>query len=98
MNKIFPTIDEFSNYPRLDHYRSKTSGYSKLSGNIGESAYEIAVKNGFKGTEKDWLESLSPYIGKNGNWYVGNEDTGVSASQSQNMIALTEEEILEICK
>lgn len=24
----------------------------------GESAYEIAVRNGFKGTEKEWLESL----------------------------------------
>lgn len=27
-------------------------------GNDGESAYEIAVRNGFIGTEQDWLESL----------------------------------------
>lgn len=25
---------------------------------VGYSAYEIAVQNGFKGTEKEWLESL----------------------------------------
>ena len=65
---------------------------------LANARYEIAVKNGFIGTEKDWLESLSPHIGENGNWYVGNEDTGISASQSIDMIALTEEEILEICK
>lgn len=27
-------------------------------GEQGKSAYDIAVKNGFKGTEKEWLESL----------------------------------------
>lgn len=27
----------------------------------GYSAYEIAVQNGFKGTEKEWLESLKGY-------------------------------------
>lgn len=27
-------------------------------GRDGESAYEIAVRNGFKGTEKEWLDSL----------------------------------------
>ena len=25
---------------------------------IGKSAYQIAVENGFKGSEKDWLLSL----------------------------------------
>ena len=29
-----------------------------FKGNDGESAYEIAVKNGFIGTEEEWLESL----------------------------------------
>lgn len=33
--------------------------YNKFySGPRGKSAYEIAVKNGFKGTEQEWLESL----------------------------------------
>ena len=93
-------INNYYNYPRLENYAEKVANNFNplLTGTIGESAYEIAVKNGFNGTEKEWLDSLSPYIGENGNWFIGNEDTGVSASQSIDMIALTEEEILEICK
>ena len=57
----------------------------------GMSAYESAVKNGFKGSEEEWLESLkgeqgkqgaqgnSPYVGTNNNWWVGTTDTGVKA-------------------
>lgn len=78
----------------------------------GKSAYEIALDNGFQGTEQEWLLSLqgeSPYIGENGNWFVGTLDTGVSATpgvedldlegyyNEQNLIALTNEEILKIC-
>ncbi len=62
----------------------------------GKSAYEIAVSQGFEGSEKEWLESLvgakgedgangengqdgqSVYIGENGNWWIGDTDTGVS--------------------
>lgn len=74
----------------------------------GKSAYEIAVANGFKGTEAEWLESLAgdaPHIGENGNWYVGDTDTGVLAAPDltgyyshANLVALSQEEILEICK
>lgn len=74
----------------------------------GKSAYEIAVDNGFQGTEKEWLLSLrgeTPYIGSNGNWFVGTLDTGVSATpdlkgyySETNLIALSKEEILEICQ
>lgn len=49
----------------------------------GKSAYEIAVSNGFKGSESEWLQSLvgdSPTIGANGNWFIGDTDTGVVAS------------------
>lgn len=35
-----------------------------LQGNKGDSAYDIAVKNGFEGSEKDWVLSLK---GDNGN-------------------------------
>ena len=53
----------------------------------GKSAYEIAVDNGFIGSEADWLASLAgkdapsnvPEIGPNGNWWVNGEDTGVKA-------------------
>ena len=43
------------------------------------SAYDIAVKHGFKGTEQDWLNSLVPTIGSNGNWFINGKDTGISA-------------------
>ena len=80
----------------------------------GKSAYDIAIDNGFVGTEQEWLQSLqgeSPYIGENGNWFVGTLDTNVSATpkvedivdlegyySEKNLIALSKEEILEICK
>lgn len=49
----------------------------------GKSAYEIAVEEGFNGTVEEWLESLkgdgkTPYI-KDGNWWIGETDTGVKA-------------------
>lgn len=52
---------------------------------VGKSAYQIAVDNGFKGTEKDWLNSLigaTPTIGPAGTWFIGDQDTGVIASPS----------------
>lgn len=74
----------------------------------GKSAYEIALDNGFEGSEQEWLKSLqgeTPYIGENGNWFVGTLDTGVKAApdlssyySEANLIAITDEEILKICK
>lgn len=49
----------------------------------GKSAYEIAVQNGFSGTEKQWLESLqgkTPEIGSNGHWIIDGVDTGILAT------------------
>lgn len=69
----------------------------------GESAYEIAVRNGFEGTEQEWLESLkgdkgdvgevgetgaaglTPTIGENGNWFIGETDTGVKVHPEENL-------------
>lgn len=81
-----------------------------LAGVQGKSAYDIAVDNGFIGSEKEWLESLrgnTPYIGENGNWFIDNKDTGVMASPEISLeryqlkdaiVPLTKDEILEICK
>lgn len=59
------------------------------SGTAGKSAYEIAVDNGFVGTETEWLESLkgadgadgvTPHIDSNTkNWHIGAVDTGILA-------------------
>ena len=40
-------------------------GLASCSG--GASAYEIAVKNGYEGTESQWLEHIQGDDGKNGN-------------------------------
>ena len=52
---------------------------------VGKSAYQVAVDNGFKGTEQEWLKTLvgdTPAIGPSGTWIVGDFDTGVIASPS----------------
>lgn len=46
----------------------------------GYSAYELAVREqGFVGSVDDWLVSLAPVVGENGNWWVGDRDLGVQA-------------------
>lgn len=97
---------DFTLYSLMRSYVRQTI---KQEGGLGgKSAYQIAVDNGFEGTEKEWLLSLqgkTPYIGENGNWFVGTLDTGVLAApkldnyySKEDLIALTTTEILEICK
>jgi hypothetical protein len=97
---------EITSYILAKQYVDATlSGAGALK---GQSAYDIAIKNGFKGSEQDWLKSLegiTPHIGENGNWFLGNQDMGVIAApdlggylNEANLIALSQEEILEICK
>lgn len=98
---------EVTTYAILKSYVYQVIKEGNLSGD-GKSAYEIAVDNGFQGTEKEWLKSLqgeTPYIGNNGNWFIGTVDTGVLATpdlsqyySEENLVALSTEEILEICK
>ena len=76
--------------PVLGKWREYGSGGS--TGTAGKSAYEIAVDNGFVGTETEWLESLKGSDGNKGdngttphidettkNWFIGDVDTGVLA-------------------
>lgn len=46
------------------------AGLQLLKGKDGESAYQIAVDNGFEGTEEEWLKSLEGEDGASG-VYVG---------------------------
>lgn len=60
-------------------------------GNDGDSAYQIWLNNGNSGSESDFLKWLkgqdgsngtdgeTPYIGSNGNWWIGDVDTNVLA-------------------
>ena len=73
-------------YALLKKYvQSSLAGAGALKGEEGKSAYQLAQKNGFSGTEQEWLNSLkgeagqTPSIGVNGNWFLGNTDTGISA-------------------
>lgn len=43
--------------PQEEQYEVKSEG-TFIKGDRGASAYEVAVANGFKGTEAEWLESL----------------------------------------
>lgn len=67
-------------------------GKDGTNGTNGESAYEIAIRRGtFDGSEGEWLESLNgtdgrngvdgltPYIGSDGNWIIGDDNTGIKA-------------------
>lgn len=58
------------------------------------SAYGIAVRHGYTGSEDEWLadlkgengpkgdageDGITPHVGENGNWYIGDTDSGVRA-------------------
>lgn len=45
---------------------TELEGKIKENGGNGKSAYEIAVTEGFEGTEKEWLESLKGEVGPEG--------------------------------
>ena len=51
------------------------------SGTAGKSAYEIAVDNGFVGTETEWLESLKGEQGE-----PGRSITGITTDENNNVI------------
>lgn len=92
----------------LRKYVSDSIANAEINGVDGKSAYQIAVDKGFLGTEEEWLKSLqgiTPHIGENNHWFIGDEDTGIIATpdldkyyHEANLVALTADEILEICK
>lgn len=73
---------------------------SDIQGKDGKSAYEIAVEHGYSGSEEEWIASLAgvpgetPYIGTNGNWFIGAVDTGVTATPSMSYNDLTDKPTL----
>lgn len=67
------------------YIQTSLAGAGALKGEDGASAYEIAIRNGYSGSEAEWIASLAgtpgetPYIGANGNWFIGAVDTEVKA-------------------
>ena len=87
----------------------KVVGTSGLNGKDGLSAYEIAVITGATtaATEAEWLQSLkgtagtdgqTPYIGTNGNWWIGTTDTGITAGGRNGTDGVAGKSAYEIAK
>lgn len=83
-------------YALLKKYvQTSIAGAGAIQGKDGKSAYEIAVENGFSGSEQEWINTLAgkpgdtPYIGNNGNWFIGEVDTGISATPTNDYNSLT---------
>lgn len=77
------TIPKLYDYfKQIDDYieELKSGGTQGPKGEDGESAYEIAVRNGFEGTEQEWLESLKGQDGKDGT--DGNDGVSVVGATS----------------
>lgn len=70
----------------------RLSGKIKPSGPAGLSAYEIAVKNGYEGTEEEWLESLK---GANAVLYGPQTLTDEQKEQARKNIGAASEEEIE---
>ena len=50
------------------------AGAGGIKGDDGKSAYQIALDNGFSGTEDEWLNSLRGYTPVKGTDYFTEED------------------------
>jgi hypothetical protein len=87
-------------YALLKKYvKASLAGAGAIAGKDGKSAYEIAVEHGYSGSEEEWIQSLtktaeSPYIGENGNWFIGAVDTGVAATPTMSYNDLTDKPVL----
>jgi len=88
-------------YGLLKKYiKASLAGAGALQGKDGKSAYEIAVQNGFSGSESEWINSLAgrpgdtPYIGANGNWFIGAVDTEIKAGAITSYNDLTDKPTL----
>jgi hypothetical protein len=59
-------------------------------GKDGDSAYEVAVANGFEGTEEEWLESLKimPDVDQTYNSASDNPQSGIAISEAFAMAAI----------
>ena len=88
-------------YALLKKYvKASLAGAGALKGEPGKSAYEVAVENGYSGSEQQWISSLTgvpgetPYIGANGNWFIGAIDTEVKAGAITSYNDLTDKPTL----
>ena len=80
----------------------KTDTQTTADSQIRE-VYAMAVDAGYTGTYEEWIESikgkdgLTPFIGINGNWWIGETDTGVQAQHKEATYTVTYDNKYEIC-
>lgn len=92
LSKTFTGVDVANKVLSTDETGNVVLKNGGDTGTAGKSAYEIAIDNGFTGTETEWLESLKGSNGVNGangttphidettkNWFIGDTDTGILA-------------------
>ena len=92
LSKTFTGVDVANKVLSTDETGNVVLKNGGDTGTAGKSAYEIAIDNGFIGTETEWLESLKGSNGDNGangttphidettkNWFIGDTDTGILA-------------------
>lgn len=93
-NTLYPTVTAIKKY-LSDYYYNHQETYSQDEVNElldeigdGKSAYQIAVENGYDGTEEEWLASLKGDTGANGSDYIlTNEDKNEIAEIVMSKIA-----------
>ena len=69
--------------------RNGTNGLNGTNGQDGKSAYEIAVEQGFVGTETEWLESLKGQDGQDGIVTDAPSDGKVYGRKNANWVEVT---------
>ena len=70
--------------------RNGTNGLDGTNGQDGKSAYDIAVDNGFVGTETEWLESLKGQDGRDGIVMDAPSDGKVYGRMNANWVEVTD--------
>lgn len=88
MEKIDTALKDISEKPGIPGPQGEPgkNGENGENGADGKSAYQIAVENGFEGTEEEWLASLKGKDGKNGT--DGTNGTDGEDGQSAYQIAV----------
>ena len=88
MQKVKVVINQTVRRYNVSHKGIKFSSSTNVVG-VGKSAYDIYKETTTDNpilNESDWIDSLygqdgvTPTIGANGNWFIGNKDTGTVAS------------------
>lgn len=83
-----------------------TGGLAAVFGKDGKSAYDVAVMNGYEGTEAEWLESLNGEDGENGksayeiavyNGFEGTEEEWLESLKGESGVYLGSGEMPEDC-